>query len=73
MYQRELMLPVGEQSCFLFGPRQTGKTTYMATVPGDRPRFDVNLLSTDIFLKYSRDPSLFRRELEFWLVGASCT
>jgi len=66
MYPRELKLPVGEQSCFLFGPRQTGKTTYMADNISNIPRFDVSLLSTDLFLKYSRDPSLFRKEVEYW-------
>lgn len=66
MYPRELKLPVGEQSCFLFGPRQTGKTTYMADNILNIPRFDVSLLSTDLFLKYSRDPSLFRKEVEYW-------
>lgn len=40
MYPRELNLPLGEQSCFLFGPRQTGKTTLMEAVASNLPRFE---------------------------------
>jgi predicted AAA+ superfamily ATPase len=53
-------LPEG-QSAFLWGPRQTGKTTYL------RRRFPqsiwIDLLQTDRFLDLSRRPSLLREEL----------
>jgi predicted AAA+ superfamily ATPase len=50
-------------SFFLFGARQTGKSTLIAS------RFQtglwtVNLLLSDSFLAYSKDPALFRREAE---------
>ena len=38
MYARELKLPLGEQSCFLFRPRQTGKTTLLALLADAKPR-----------------------------------
>jgi predicted AAA+ superfamily ATPase len=67
MYPRELSLPLGEQSCFLFGPRQTGKTTLLSAISAHRPRFDVTLLDTETLLAYSREPGRFRREVEHWV------
>ncbi|MBK7642225.1 MAG: ATP-binding protein [Planctomycetes bacterium] len=47
----------------LLGPRQTGKSTFMAgQLPPDAWRLD--LLHADLFQKYSKDPSLFRLEVE---------
>ena len=66
MYTRELKLPLGEQSCFLFGPRQTGKTTLLSLLASARPRFDATLLDTETLLKYSREPGRFRREVAYW-------
>lgn len=66
MYDRELRLPLGEQSCFLFGPRQTGKTTLLTMLSADRPRFEVTLLDTATLLTYSREPGRFRREAAYW-------
>jgi predicted AAA+ superfamily ATPase len=67
MYPREVSLPLGEQSCFLFGPRQTGKTTLLSAISAHRPRFDVTLLDTGTLLAYSREPGRFRREVEHWV------
>lgn len=67
MYPRELSLPLGEQSCFLFGPRQTGKTTLLSSISAHRPRFDVTLLDTETLLAYGREPGRFRREVEHWV------
>lgn len=66
MYRRELNLPLGEQSCFLFGPRQTGKTTLLASLGDALPRFEVTLLDTSTYLNYSREPGRFRREVAHW-------
>ena len=66
MYDRELKLPMGEQSCFLFGPRQTGKTTLLSLLADARQRFDVTLLDTGTLLKYGREPGRFRREVAYW-------
>lgn len=48
-------------SFFLFGPRQTGKSTLVnTTFPSGVWKID--LLRTDEFLKYSKNPDQFRRE-----------
>lgn len=50
-----------KQSAFLWGPRKTGKTTYL------RNRFPESLiydfLKTDLFLEFSKRPSLLREQL----------
>ncbi|HVR30966.1 MAG TPA: AAA family ATPase, partial [Thermoanaerobaculia bacterium] len=54
-------LPVPRASCFLFGPRGTGKSTWVrATLP---EAFTVNLLPPQATLRYEREPSLFRAEV----------
>jgi uncharacterized protein len=54
-------LPTPRSSFFLFGARGTGKSTWI------RSRFDdafvVNLLASEVMLRYERDPSLFRSEV----------
>ncbi|MCX6117902.1 MAG: AAA family ATPase [Proteobacteria bacterium] len=60
---RYINLPslLSEKSYFLFGPRQTGKTSLIrATLKESR---SYNLLEYDTFLRLSRDPSLIRKEL----------
>ncbi len=50
-------------SCLLLGPRQTGKTTLARSVlPPDA--FVVDLLQHDTFLRFAKDPSQLRREVE---------
>ncbi len=46
---------------FLFGPRQTGKTTYLGQQFPESPQF--NLLRGEVFLRLSRDPGRLRQEL----------
>ncbi|MBR6489818.1 MAG: ATP-binding protein [Muribaculaceae bacterium] len=58
-------------SVFLFGARQTGKTTLLLERFPDVPYYD--LLETDTFEKFQRNPSLLRQELmllpdESWVV-----
>lgn len=67
VFKRLLSPPVGRHSFFLFGPRQTGKTTLIESLLDKRTTFKINLLETDVFLKYVRDPSLFRREVSYWV------
>lgn len=55
-----LKLP-GGQSAFLWGPRKTGKTTYLHGVFPNQTRY--NLLHTDIFLRFSKEPFRLREEL----------
>lgn len=56
----KLILPKG-QSAFLWGPRKTGKTTYLSE---HFPKSQViNLLESDVYLRYSKEPHLFREEI----------
>ena len=60
MYTR--LLPLPQHSFFLFGPRGTGKTTWLRMVLGNARWFDL-LRSTDL-LKLMRNPDQFRFEVE---------
>ena len=60
VFRRNLPLP--ERSFFLFGPRGTGKTTWLATVLPDAYR--VNLLLDRELLRLMRDPGRFTQEVE---------
>ena len=57
----DLARDLRSRSVFLFGPRQTGKTTWL------RQRFPesltFNLLRGDVFLRLSREPGRLRQEL----------
>lgn len=56
-----------EDSVFLFGARQTGKTTLMLDKFPKVKFYD--LLETDTYERLSRNPSLFRQELEMCKEG----
>lgn len=60
MYTRRLQAP--ERSFFLFGPRGTGKTTWLRQVLPDALWFD--LLRTSSFLELSQRPDTFRQRVE---------
>ena len=60
MYARHLLLP--DRSFFLFGPRGTGKTTWLRHVLPDALWFD--LLRTQVFLELSQRPDAFRQQVE---------
>ncbi len=60
MIKRILSLPQ-KDSFFLFGARQTGKSTLIEERYKNAV-WKIDLLLTDLFLKYSKDPSLFHRE-----------
>ena len=53
---------IKKKSLFLLGPRQTGKTTYLKDIFSEAKIY--SLLSSDVFLRLSKDPSLIRRELD---------
>ena len=62
MYKRLLQLPTHpENSFFLWGPRQTGKTTLLKSTYPEAMRID--LLKTDELMRYTQDPSLLRQEV----------
>ena len=50
-----------EVSCFLFGPRQCGKTTILKKQPC---LMYVNLLASKEFIKYNKEPALLFKEVE---------
>ncbi len=60
MYTRVLELP--SRSFFLFGPRGTGKTTWLRTKLADAKWFDL-VRDREVF-RLQRDPDLFRHEVE---------
>lgn len=59
MFARLLQVP--RSSFFLFGPRGTGKSTWIRSHLKDA--FVVNLLAAEVMLRYERDPSEFRAEV----------
>jgi len=66
MYARELTLP--DRSFFLFGPRGTGKTTWLRTVLPDAHW--VNLLVDRVLVRLVRDPERFAQEVEALPAGS---
>ena len=61
MIDRYIQLPP-HHSFFLFGPRQTGKSTLIQNRFPDKGLWQIDLLNTDLFFKYSKQPSVFRLE-----------
>ena len=62
MYKRlQTLGGLGKESCFLWGPRQTGKSTLMKQLFPSAPYYD--LLLSEEFLRLSRNPALLRQEL----------
>jgi predicted AAA+ superfamily ATPase len=59
LFPRDLPLP--RSAFFLFGPRGTGKSTWIRTALADA--FVVNLLPADAMIRYERDAALFRAEV----------
>ena len=52
---------VDRRSCFLFGPRQTGKSTLIRQQLADFPIY--NLLDQTLFVRLARNPALIRESL----------
>ncbi len=62
MFLRRLKIDLSHgQSCFLWGARQTGKSSYLRAQYSNSIYFD--LLESDIFLSLLKTPSLLREEL----------
>jgi predicted AAA+ superfamily ATPase len=59
MFKRKLAAPT--ESAFLFGPRGTGKSTWLAEVLPDAVTYD--LLDSALALRLAREPSLLAAEL----------
>ena len=60
MYTR--LLPLPERTFFLFGPRGTGKTTWLRGKLPEAKWFD--LVRTQELLRLMRDPGLLRQAVE---------
>ena len=62
MYNRkQLLVGRGRESCFLWGARQTGKSTLLGQLFPNSPRYD--LLLSDEYRRLQTHPSLLREEL----------
>jgi predicted AAA+ superfamily ATPase len=62
MVNRQIILPQN-RNLFLFGPRQTGKSTLIkSSFFGERCLY-IDLLNSDDFLRFSSKPRLFREEV----------
>ncbi|MGI9228983.1 MAG: ATP-binding protein [Gammaproteobacteria bacterium] len=69
MFKRNLNLPApGKESFFLWGPRQTGKSTLLRAAYGDGLWID--LLKSEEYRRYISRPELLRQEVES-MVGQS--
>ena len=63
MFARKLLMQyIENESVFLFGARQTGKTTLIRELFPDARYYD--LLKSDVFERFFRSPWQFRQELE---------
>jgi predicted AAA+ superfamily ATPase len=62
VFGRLLTLPA-RGSCFLFGPRQTGKSTLIRSVLPEES-WTVDLLRHDVFMRFAKEPGRFRSEVE---------
>lgn len=63
MYKRKLNLALSStETCFLWGPRQTGKTTLLKTLFPKANYYD--LLLSDQYRRFIADPSILRQECE---------
>jgi predicted AAA+ superfamily ATPase len=63
MYKRNLNLPLSEtETCFLWGPRQTGKSTLLKTLFPDARRYD--LLLSNEYHRLLTNPGLIREECQ---------
>ena len=62
MFKRRLILPQpGTETFFLWGPRQTGKTTLLRASYASE--FWIDLLKSDQFRRYATNPEYLRQEL----------
>ena len=63
MFNRDIVLPApGKETFFLWGPRQTGKSTLLRT-RYPRSRW-LDLLRADEFRRYTANPEFLRQEIE---------
>ncbi len=61
MYTRTLDNQLPENSFFLFGPRQAGKSTLLKKEKAD---LTIDLLDPELQLAYNKSPNLLRQQVE---------
>lgn len=61
MFKREIN-PIKTKSFFLFGPRQTGKSTFAKALLNPRDLY-IDLLPQRSFLRYAKNPGSVREEI----------
>ncbi len=61
MFERDIK-PVKSKSYFLFGPRQTGKSTLVKSMLGAKDLY-IDLLPQRNFLNYAKNPGRLRQEI----------
>lgn len=62
MVDRMLDIPKN-RSFFLFGPRQTGKSTLLRNSFNSETSIYYDLLNSDEYIRFSTNPSIFREEI----------
>lgn len=65
MIHRDLVKIPQRESFFILGPRQTGKSTLIRSWLNKKKYFEVDLLRDTDLRKYSREPDLLIKEVEF--------
>lgn len=60
----DLRTTLDQKSVFLFGPRQTGKSSYVREQLGSLPALTYNLLDGGLRLRLLANPTLLRQEIE---------
>jgi predicted AAA+ superfamily ATPase len=60
----DIASPLAQRSVFLFGPRQTGKSSYVQEQLKPKPALSFNLLDGGLCLRLLADPTLMRQEVE---------
>ncbi|MFH1321436.1 MAG: AAA family ATPase [Bacteroidota bacterium] len=64
------IVPLPEtKSFFLFGARQTGKSTWVSHLCKGVNAWTINLLHTDQLLKYAKQPYMLRKEAEYKIIN----
>ena len=64
MISRIVPLPP-DKSFFLLGPRQTGKSTLINHFLQRKKHFSIDLLHSEVMLRYLREPATFRKEADY--------
>ncbi len=70
-YPRLIRLPIGKRSFFLFGPRQTGKSTLITRLLEGQRALRLDFLRRDIFWRYRSRPSSFLEDVEYEIAQGS--